>query len=101
MGGWSYWLKVAGIGVMVTVFLFIAVGPTAYDFRQMLTIIFDFLARIAWPLAAVAIVFFLRKPLSDLIRRGTWNIEDEIRPSKPADQAGLASESSDSPSSKF
>jgi len=61
--------KIAVIAVIAAIFLFVAVGPTALQFRALLELVFNFVAVIAWPLAAVLIVLILRKPLSDLVAR--------------------------------
>jgi hypothetical protein len=60
--------KIAGLVVIVAIVLFVAVGPTALQFRALLELVFNFVAVIAWPLAAVLIVLILRKPLGDLIK---------------------------------
>jgi hypothetical protein len=61
--------KIAGIAVIAAIVLFVAVGPTALQFRALLELMFNFVATIAWPLAAVLIVLILRRPLSDLVSR--------------------------------
>jgi 4-hydroxybenzoate polyprenyltransferase len=61
--------KIAGIIVIVVIVLFVAVGPTALQFRALLELVFNFVAIIAWPLATVLIVLILRRPLSDLVNR--------------------------------
>jgi hypothetical protein len=60
-------LRIAGIAIIISIFIFLAIGPGAGDFRALLSLVFNFVAIIAWPLAAVLIVLILRKPLSDLI----------------------------------
>jgi hypothetical protein len=62
-------LKIAGIVLIVIIFIFVAVGPTALQFRALLELVFNFVVAIAWPVAAVLIVLILRKPLSDLVGR--------------------------------
>jgi len=62
-------LRIAGIAVVILIFLFVAVGPTAGPFRALLELVFNFVAAVAWPLATVLIVLILRKPLSELVGR--------------------------------
>jgi len=62
-------LKIAAIVACVIIFLFVAVGPTALNFRALLELVFNFVIAIAWPIAAVLIVLILRKPLGDLVSR--------------------------------
>jgi hypothetical protein len=68
-------LKIAGIVVIVVIFVFISVGPAAGDFRALLSLVFNFVAAVAWPLAAVLIILILRKPLSDLMGRGLGQVD--------------------------
>jgi hypothetical protein len=63
-------LKIAVIAVIIAIFLFVAVGPPALQFRALLELVFNFVIAVAWPLAAVLIVLILRKPLSDLVSKG-------------------------------
>jgi hypothetical protein len=86
MGAWNYGLRIASLGLIVAVFLFVAVGPTARDFRLLLDTVLGFLAHVAWPLAAVVIVFILRKPLADLLRIVAEQRHARAGSSKPSDQ---------------
>jgi hypothetical protein len=85
MAGWYHVLKIVGICAILAVFLFVAVGPTSYEFRLLLGVISDFAARVVWPLAVVAIVYILREPLMDLVRRGTGKMQGGSGSSKPSD----------------
>jgi hypothetical protein len=71
----SNYVKIAGFAAVAAVILFIAVGPTAGNFRALLSLVFEFVAAVAWPLATVLIVLILRKPLGDLAGRGMGPVQ--------------------------
>ncbi|HZV20449.1 MAG TPA: hypothetical protein VE986_02765 [Hyphomicrobiales bacterium] len=74
----SNYVRIAVIAAIIAIFLFIAVGPPAGEFRALLHVIFDFVTKVAWPLAAVLIVLILRKPLAELAARGVGPVRGTI-----------------------
>jgi hypothetical protein len=88
-------VKIAGIALIIIVFLIAALSHTAENFRLLLQLVFQFVSAIAWPLAAVLIVLILRQPLSDLITRSTGKMHgpapapsEEISETAPRPDAG-------------
>jgi hypothetical protein len=95
MSAWNNVFKIAIICAALAVFLFVAVGPASNEFRLLVAIILDFLTHVAWPVAAVVIVFILRKPLTELARREAGKMVDGTVSSKPSNDEGHAQRAQD------
>ena len=79
-------LTIAGAIAAIVLFLFVAVGPPAADFRALLHLVLEFVVAVQWPLTVVFVVFILRKPLAVLAQRGAGQMQTGAPPASPSAQ---------------